>query len=280
MFGNVESRKGEMESEMGEIRHDHDVLNQESEATITLKVNELRQANDSESIERYERHIERQLTEMMEVYQRFTVQQGNTLKAFQNVIGKEMEVYEFHLQDYCNVDEEDLAEMEPWTAPDESAYMTKLTIFSQNARDKWSGILRRRLKKKQLEEEKKTETSSVKRHKFTNQSSKKHPKVVAEVQSPRNTYLARNEKAGGMVMVGSPLPGLKKPGKKKNQNTSPSKSPAGGKKSGRKSAGAKSPQKGKSPGKSRRIERSDHISVRNDRTGVFGLTPDGSESKY
>ena len=57
-FARCGARKGEFETEIAEIRHDHDVENQEAEATITLKVNELRQANDNETIDKYERSLD------------------------------------------------------------------------------------------------------------------------------------------------------------------------------------------------------------------------------
>ena len=96
-FHQCERRETERDSEMSDIRHDHDVTNQDAEATVGLKVNELRQANDPESIERYERSIERHLGEMVQAYHRFTSQQISTLKSFGNVMEKEMEARVFSL---------------------------------------------------------------------------------------------------------------------------------------------------------------------------------------
>ena len=85
-----------------------------------------RQANDSENIEKYERSIDRQLREIQEAYEKFSLQQLATFKAYQNVVGKELESYQIQLQDYCNIPEDDLIEMEPFTRPEEDAMLTRL----------------------------------------------------------------------------------------------------------------------------------------------------------
>ena len=71
------------------------------------------------------------------------------------------------LQRYCDIDEDDLMEMEPWKAPPIESYLAQLSTQSQNAKEKWASILKRRLKKKHMEEEKKAaEQGTVKRIKF------------------------------------------------------------------------------------------------------------------
>ena len=45
-----------------------------------------RQANDAENIEKYERSIERQLREIHESYEKFTLQQLATFKAMGSII--------------------------------------------------------------------------------------------------------------------------------------------------------------------------------------------------
>ena len=41
-------------------------------------------------------------------------------------MGKELESYQIQLQDYCNIPEDDLIEMEPFTRPEEDAMLTRL----------------------------------------------------------------------------------------------------------------------------------------------------------
>ena len=113
-FGECENREKEFDTEMEQIRQEHDVNSQEAEATFTLKINELRQANDNENIQRAERSLERLLESMLLEYKRFTTQQISTIKAFGNVMEKETEVYQINLQEYCDMEEENLLQIEPW----------------------------------------------------------------------------------------------------------------------------------------------------------------------
>jgi hypothetical protein len=229
-FARCGQRADELETEMAEIRHDHDVENQEAEATITLKVNELRQANDNDTILKYEKSIERQLKEILQEYQRYSSQQETTLKAFDNVIGKEIETYQHMLQEYCNIEEEDLLEMEPWKSPPVEAYITKLTTASQNAREKWASILKRRLKKKNAEEEKRlADQATAKRTTF--QTTKLHTKKLHDCRKghvgltvPRRSVGSKSPKPLPKIPPKSPqhnissvkkLPGIKKGGKQK-----------------------------------------------------------------
>ena len=41
-------------------------------------------------------------------------------------MGKELESYQIQLQDYCNIPEDDLIEMEPFKRPEEDAMLTRL----------------------------------------------------------------------------------------------------------------------------------------------------------
>ena len=141
-------------------------------------------------------------------------------------MGKELESYQIQLQDYCNIPEDDLIEMEPFTRPEEDAMLTRLrkrfllsinlkfsvcvaelihnqvenyfknkTILkSTNAlhsREKWLHILKRRLKKRQLEKEKE-EKEKLK---------SKTTEAFQRLKNISKFYLASNRVSGGSTLT-------------------------------------------------------------------------------
>ena len=83
------------------------------------------------------------------------------------------------LQQYCDIEEDDLMEMEPWKTPPEETFLSHLSTQSQNSREKWISVLKRRIKKKHLEEERKAaEQGTVKRIKFHRPKSEGEKKII------------------------------------------------------------------------------------------------------